>query len=108
MFVRAAIAGEVFADRLLVPREAIVTRDGRPVVFKVENGRALWVYVQLGRQNDRLVEIERIDQGGPLDPGTQVVVSNHLTLTHDAKVKVKETIEVPDPWGAAVAGPEGG
>ena len=107
MFVRAAIAGEVFADRLLVPRQAIVTRDGRPVLFKVEGDRALWVYVQLGRQNDQLVEIERIDQGGPLDPGTQVIVSNHLTMTHNAKIKVKETIEVPDLWGSAAASSEG-
>jgi RND family efflux transporter MFP subunit len=104
MFVRAWIAGEVLTDRLLVPRQAIVTRDGRPVLFKVEDGRALWVYVQLGRQNDQLVEIERIDQGGPLDPGTQVIVSNHLTMTHNAKIKVKETIEVADLWGSAVAG----
>jgi membrane fusion protein (multidrug efflux system) len=107
MFVRAWIAGEVLPDRLLVPREAIVTRDGRPVLFKVEGDRALWVYVQLGRQNAQLVEITRIDQGGPLEPGTQVIVSNHLTMTHEAKVKVKETIEVPDLWGAAVEGSEG-
>ncbi len=107
MFVRAAIAGEVFSDRLLVPRTAIVTRDGRPVVFKVEDGRALWVYVQLGRQNDQLVEIERIDQGGPLDPGTPVVVDNHLTMTHNAKVRVRETVEVPDPWGATAAPGDG-
>ncbi len=100
MFVRASIAGEVFEDRLLVPREAIVTRDGRPVLFKVEDDRALWVYVQLGRQNEDLVEIARVDQGGPLDPGTEVVVSNHLTMTHNAKIRVKETIEVPDPWGS--------
>ncbi len=98
MFVRASIAGEIFPDRLLVPREAIVTRDGRPVLFKVEDDRALWVYVQLGQQNERLVEIARIDQGGPLEPGTEVVVANHLTMTHNAKVKVKETIDVPDPW----------
>jgi len=107
MFVRAWIAGEVLPDRLLVPRQAIVTRDGRPVLFKVEDDRALWVYVQLGRQNDQLVEIERVDQGGPLDPGTQVIVSNHLTMTHQAKIKVRETIEVPDLWGSAVGGSEG-
>ncbi len=99
MFVRAAIAGQVLPDRLLVPREAIVTRDGRPVLFRVEDGRAQWVYVQLGEQNEKLVEIARVDQGGPLDPGTPVIVDNHLTMTHDAKVKVKKTIEVPDPWG---------
>ncbi len=107
MFVRASIAGEIFPDRLLVPREAIVTRDGRPVLFKVEGDRALWVYVKLGRQNDRLVEIERVTQGGPLDPGTEVIVSNHLTMTHNAKIKVKETIDVVDPWaGLDAAGGE--
>ena len=48
MFVRASIAGKTFTDRLLVPVEAILTRDGRPVLFRVEDGRAKWVYVQLG------------------------------------------------------------
>ncbi len=105
MFVRAVIAGEVLPERLLVPREAIVTRDGRPVLFRVEDDRAKWVYVQLGEQNERLVEIARVDQGGPLDPGTPVIVDNHLTMTHDAKVKVKKTVEVPDPWGEAADAP---
>jgi RND family efflux transporter MFP subunit len=98
MFVRAAIAGQTLEDRLLVSREAIVTRDGRPVVFKIEDGRAKWVYVQLGARNDYLVEIERVDQGGPLDPGTLVIVDNHLTMTHDAKVKVKKKLQIDDPW----------
>ncbi len=106
MFVRAWIAGEVLADRLLVPRQAIVTRDGRPVLFRVEDDRAKWVYVQLGRQNDQLVEIARVDQGGPLDPGSQIIVSNHLTMTHDAKIRVRETIEVPDLWGSPLADSE--
>lgn len=107
MFVRAAIAGQIFPDRLLVPREAIVTRDGRPVVFKVEDHRALWVYVKLGQQNERWVEIERVNQGGPLDPGTEVIVDNHLTMTHNALVKVKKTIDVPDPWAVDDSRPSG-
>ncbi len=107
MFVRAWIAGEVLPDRLLVPRQAIVSRDSRPVLFRVEEDRALWVYVQLGQQNDQLIEITRVDQGGPLEPGTQVVVSNHLTMTHEAKIKIRETIEVPDLWAAAVGGADG-
>ena len=32
MFARAIIAGESFSDRLLVPKEAILTRDGRPLL----------------------------------------------------------------------------
>ncbi len=103
MFVRASIAGTVFEDRLLVPREAIVTRDSRPVVFRVEDKRAQWVYVTLGAQNETMVEVERVDQGGPLEPGTPVIVENHLTMTHDAKVKVSKTIETTDPWSPAPA-----
>ena len=98
MFVRALVAGPTFKDRLLVPIEAILTRDGRPVLFRVEDGQAKWVYVQLGERNDYLVEISRIDQGGPLEPGTPVVVDNHLTLTHEAKVKIRKTLEIKDPW----------
>jgi RND family efflux transporter MFP subunit len=98
MFVRAAIAGRVLGDRVMVPREAILTRDGRPVVFRVEGDRAKWVYVKLGERNEHLVEIVRVEQGGPLDAGTLVVVDNHLTLTHEAKIKVKKTLDPADPW----------
>jgi len=100
MFVRAQIAGETHRDRLLVPREAILTREGRPLLFKVEEGRAKWLYVQLGESNDHLVEIERVLQGGALEPGDKVVVSDHLTLAHDAPVKVRKTVPAADPWVA--------
>jgi membrane fusion protein (multidrug efflux system) len=100
MFVRALIAGQTFIDRLLVPREAILTRDDRPLLFKVEDNRAKWLYVRLGESNDDLVEITKVLQGGQLAPGDKVVVSDHLTLTHEAKVKVKKTLPVNDPWVA--------
>jgi hypothetical protein len=45
--------------------------------------------------NDRMVEIDKVLQGGPLDPGTLVVISDHLTLTHQAKVKIRK-IEKPE------------
>ncbi len=101
MFVRAAIAGRIYADKLLVPKEAILTRDGRPLLFKVENDQAKWVYVQIGLQNDQLVEIESVLQGGPLDEGTLVVVSDHLTLSHDAKVKVKRVVDMTVAWSTS-------
>ena len=98
MFVRASIAGRTFADRLLAPREAILTREGRPLLFRVEGDRAKWVYVDLGPGNDRTVEIARVLQGGPLEAGDAVVVSNHLTLTDNAKIDVRGTRAVDDPW----------
>ncbi len=104
MFARALIAGERFEDRLLVPREAVLTRDGRPLVFKVEDGRAKWLYVELGASNDHLVEITSVLQGGSLEPDDRVVVSDHLTLAHDAKIKVRKTVAIDDPWVNAQAG----
>ncbi len=101
MFVRAAIAGRIYADKLLVPKEAILTRDGRPLLFKVENDQAKWVYVQIGLQNDQLVEIESVLQGGPLDEGTLVIVSDHLTLSHDAKVKIKRVVDMTVAWSTS-------
>lgn len=98
MFVRAIIAGETYPDRLLVPTEAILTRDDRPLLFKVEENRSQWLYVRLGKRNDQVVEIERVLQGGTLSAGDLVVVSDHLTLSHDAKVKVKKIVAPGDPW----------
>jgi len=98
MFVRTSIAGEVYPEKLVVPREAILTRDGRPLLFRVEDGRAKWVYVELGLRNDHVVEIASVVQGGPVEDGTPVVIDNHLTLTHDAKVKVRRTEPLVDPW----------
>ncbi len=106
MFARALIAGERFDDRLLVPREAVLMRDGRPLVFKVEGDRAKWLYVELGASNDHLVEITSVLQGGTLEPDDRVVVSDHLTLAHDAKIKVRKTVPAADPWIAASQGGE--
>ncbi len=101
MFARALIAGERFEDRLLIPREAVLTRDGRPLIFKVDGDRAQWLYVELGVSNDHLVEVTSVLQGGTLEPGDRVVVSDHLTLAHEAKIKVRKTIRASDPWIAA-------
>ncbi len=98
MFIKAIIAGRKFKDKLLVPKEAIITRDGRPLLFKVDDGRAKWLYVKIGLHNDYLVSIERILQGGALSPGDLVVISDHLTLSHDAKIKIKKTLPVFNPW----------
>jgi len=100
MFVRAIIAGETFKDRLLVPKEAILTRDGRPLLFKIEGDRSKWLYLRLGERNNYLVEVERVLQGGTLAPGDLVIVSDHLTLAHDAKVKVKKIVDINDPWSS--------
>ncbi len=98
MFVRAQIATEILADRLLVPKDAVLFRDGRPLVFKAEEDQALWVYVSTGESNELYYEITSCAAGQTLEPGDRVVVSDHLTLAHEAAIKVSRTIAVEDPW----------
>jgi RND family efflux transporter MFP subunit len=108
MFVRAQIAGFVYPDRLMVPKSALLIRDNRPLVFKREDDRAKWLYVDTGLENDEWVEIKAVHSGGSLAPGEQIVVSDHLTLAHEAKIKVRKTVPGADRWAFAAAAAEGG
>ncbi len=98
MFVRAEIATEVLPGRLLVPREAVLEREGRPLVFKVSEGKAEWVYVGTGASNQTFIEITDVAPGQSLEAGDLVVVSDHLTLAHDAAIKVRRKVQPEDPW----------
>lgn len=106
MFVRARIAGWVHPDKLMIPKDALLVRDNRPLVFKRVEDRAQWLYVDIGLQNDDWVEIKAVYSGGSLEPGDEVVVSDHLTLSHEAKIKVRKTIAPDDRWGFAGLGGE--
>ncbi|MBT7311537.1 efflux RND transporter periplasmic adaptor subunit [bacterium] len=98
MFTRAEIAAKIHTDKLLVPLTAILERDDRPLLFKVNDDRAQWLYVTIGLQNSEWVEITKVHSGGTLVPGDNVVVSNHLTLAHEAKIKVKKVVAQTDRW----------
>ncbi len=101
MFVRAQIAGIVYHDKLLAPKSALLIRDNRPLVFKKEDDRARWLYVDIGLQNEEWVEILKVHSGGSLAPGDEIVVSDHLTLAHEAKIKVRKKIAPVDRWDFA-------
>lgn len=71
-------------SRLMVPKDAVVIRSGRPVVFTVENNIARWNYVKTGLDNGREVEIlEGIEEGAI------VITTNNLQLAHDAPVAIE-------------------
>ncbi|MBU1074224.1 efflux RND transporter periplasmic adaptor subunit, partial [bacterium] len=102
MFARAEMAARIHTDRLLVPREAVLTRDDRTLVFKVTpEPRAQWLYVDTGLENSEWVEILKVHSGGTLAAGDKVVVSDHLTLAHEAKLDVRRTVPVSDRWAFA-------
>ncbi len=101
MFVRAQIAGWVYPDKLLAPKDALLIRDSRTLVFKQDGDRAKWLYVDIGLQNDDWVEITAVHSGGSLAAGDAVVVSDHLTLAHEAKIKVRKKVPPVDRWAFA-------
>lgn len=98
MSASVRIAAELYAGRTFVPRQAIVERDRRDVVFVFApdgagsaTGRAEWKYVHTGLTNDRYVEILPPEAGtnqSMLEPGQVVLTEGQETLVHDAKVRL--------------------
>lgn len=89
MFCYVKLDAQIFKDRLLVPRTAILTRDQRNLIFivrKNESGENLakWSYVDTGLENEEYIEILKSNLG--LEEGEMVVTSGHYTLAHDAVV----------------------
>jgi membrane fusion protein (multidrug efflux system) len=83
MFASVLVETRTFLHLLLVPREAVLVRDQRPLVFTVKGSLAKWHYVETGERNEEFIEIR-----SGLSPGDTVIVGGHYTLAHDAKVSV--------------------
>lgn len=90
MYADVRLEAQRLSNRRLVPSRAIIERDGRPLVFVVKDGRAQWTYILPGRSNGRVTEVLPDSISGiiPVNPGDRVIVEGHLTLTHDAPVRV--------------------
>ncbi len=90
MYADVRLESQRLAKRRIIPAAAVIERDGRPLVFVVKDGRAQWVYINPGRSNGVETEVLPDSASGviPVEPGDQVIVSGHLTLTHDAPVRV--------------------
>jgi len=96
MYARVSLEAQTFADRILVPRAAIVERDRRNMLFVFEGegnqGLAKWRYVTTGLMNDSLVEIIANPETDMVQPGEIVLVDGHFTLTHDAPIRLVENV----------------
>jgi len=81
MNVVASIRNSI-PGRLIVPREAVIVHGDSTVVFTIRDGKSIWNYVSLGKDNGRHVEVVR-----GLKPGDKVIISNNIELTQDSPVK---------------------
>ena len=90
MYADVRLEAQRLVNRRLVPTRAIIQRDTRDLVMVVREGRAQWTYVNAGRSNGQFTEILPDSGTGiiPVNPGDQVITEGHLTLIHDARVRV--------------------
>ena len=74
------------AAAVLVPKQAVVLRSGKPVVFTydADQGRAKWQYVTVAYENDRQVALSEGVQAGQ-----QVITSGNLHIDHDSKAQLE-------------------
>ncbi len=90
MYADVRLEATRLTNRTVVPARAVIERDGRPLVFVVRDDRAQWVYIQPGRTNGFETEVMPDSVSGiiPLNPGDIVLIDGHVTLTHDARVRL--------------------
>lgn len=84
LFTSVELETRRLASRLVIPSSALLARQGRSLVFRLEDGRALWTYVQVGERSGNLVEVTE-----GLSEGDLVATSGHFSLAHEAPVEVR-------------------
>ncbi len=79
------IINQPVEEVIVIPKEALVLRSNREVVFTIEDGLAKWNYVEKLDENSTSYAIKK-----GLTLGDTLIVSGNINLSHDAKVNVNE------------------
>ena len=91
LFSYTYLESDRLPDRLVLPADAVLARQGRDLVFRIEDGNAQWVYVEVGRRSGNHVEIT-----DGLAAGDTIAVAGHFALAHDTPVVVREVLPAFD------------
>ena len=83
MFANCIIEGDIFRDRIIIPKDALLIRQDRKLVFIRREDKAEWRYVTTGTENDDSIEILE-----GLNVGDELIIEGHYTLSHNATIKV--------------------
>jgi membrane fusion protein, multidrug efflux system len=87
-FVKVYIHGEEFSEELLAPKESILQRDNKELVFVIRDNKAIWCYVTTGKSNDKYIEI--LDNKMSLLANEQLAIDGHYSLAHGTEVIVEK------------------
>ncbi|WP_374744748.1 efflux RND transporter periplasmic adaptor subunit [Parapedobacter sp. 2B3] len=81
----SVVVSRDFGDQLSVPKEAVLDRQGRKVVFTAtDGGTAYWNYVEISHENSTHYAIK-----DGLKPGDRVIYSGNFNLAHDKPITVQ-------------------
>ncbi len=69
-------------NRLVVPKEALVIRQGKDVIFVKQDSLAIWKYVNIEFENSNTVALK-----DGLEPGDLVIVAGNVNLAHETVVR---------------------
>jgi membrane fusion protein (multidrug efflux system) len=83
MFTRVRLFTRELQDSLAVPEQAIVPQGDEHFVFKIADGRAVRVKVEVGQRRDGKVEIVK-----GLEPTDMVVTAGHLKIRDGVPVTI--------------------
>jgi len=79
---------KIIPGKLVVPKQAVVIRQDRHVLFCYKSGIAWWTYVNVLDENEKFYAVEAAE-GATLSAGDTVIVSNNLNLAHESAVTLK-------------------
>lgn len=77
------IVQQAMPEQLVIPKEAVLDRQDRKVVFTLEDGLAKWNYVEIAAENSVQYAISK-----GLDAGDKVIYEGNFNLAHDKPVRV--------------------
>ena len=94
LYADVALEKSRLQDRMVVPSDAVIVRQGRDVVFLVKNARSYWMYVIIGERSGNYTEIIGGDPPSVVEPGDSVIVRGNYALAHDVPVEVTGVVEL--------------
>jgi len=77
-------AKKLIGNMISIPKEAVLDRQDRKVVFTVNNGTAKWNYVEIAYENSSHYAIR-----SGLNVGDSVIYQGNFNLAHDKKIRVE-------------------
>ncbi|QZE13674.1 efflux RND transporter periplasmic adaptor subunit [Halosquirtibacter laminarini] len=76
-------------DQVVVPKEVVLRRSGKRIVFVKHGKEAAWKYVHIKGENDHAICIEK-----GLKAGDSLIVSNYVNLAHHSDIVLDHIIEL--------------